>query len=81
MNIYKIEIGYYSEESVDERAYETTFLTHKEVYTKEEFSKICNQAQEICKNNFEDICLYDMVHVLTSKYGFDKIKTTAEWEL
>lgn len=79
MNIFRVDIGYDSEDSMDGVAYETTYLTHTDDMNESKFKEICSRAKDDCIRKYEDVCLYNMILVLTELYGFESINVNGSW--
>lgn len=74
MNFYRLNMSYDDEGMEDGIGWDNEILMHKEKYTKEEFSEICNMAKEKCRKEFNEVLLSDMVEVLKRDYDFVELK-------
>ena len=79
MNIYRLNMMFEDESLEDGVGWDNEYLLHSEKYSEEEFNSICEQAKEICKNEFHEVLNYTMVNVLKDRFGFSDLDVTATY--
>lgn len=59
-----------------EVGYDFEYITHENLYSKEEFKKICDECLSACKEK----CNWELKKKLISNYGFKELEVVSRFE-
>lgn len=73
-------MSYENEDLEDGLGWDNEYLSHENRYSSKEFNGICEEAKEISKNRYNEVCLYNMLLILKGDFGFKKLEVESYYE-